>query len=56
MAKNRITELKQKSYTNQVNELLQNQQRERDEVEQAHFHEYQEFNNRWDEEIQRIQV
>lgn len=56
MAKNRITELKQKDFSNKTNDLLQNQQREREEVESAHFLEYQEFNNKWDEEMGRTQA
>ena len=34
---------------------MDNQQKERDEVEQAHIAEYQEFNKGWDEAMQKTQ-
>ena len=40
MAKNRIIELKQRMQTNMMTEFLDNQEREREEVEQAHLFEY----------------
>ena len=55
MAKNRINELKQKEFNRRVEELFDNQEKEKQEVEEAHFMEYQEFNNRWDSEMAKTQ-
>lgn len=49
MAKNRITELKAQDFGRRREELLMNQAKEREEVEQAHILEYQEFNKNWDD-------
>ena len=51
MAKNRINELKEQDHQRRREELILNQTREREEVEQAHIVEYQEFNKTWDEDI-----
>ena len=48
MAKNRIEELKTQDFQRRREELIYNQTREREEVEQAHIIEYQEFNKQWD--------
>ena len=55
MAKNRIVELKHKNYSNIVDNLLVSQQQEKEEVERAHFAEYQDFNNKWDEQMSQFQ-
>jgi hypothetical protein len=55
MAKNRIEELKQQDFQRRREELLYNQTREREEVEQSHIMEYQEFNKHWDETLQKIE-
>jgi hypothetical protein len=55
MAKNRIEELKQQDYSRRREELLYNQTREREEVEQSHIMEYQEFNKHWDETLMKIE-
>lgn len=55
MAKNRITELKLQDFNRRREELLYNQAREREEVEQAHILEYQEFNKNWDDLMQKTQ-
>lgn len=49
MAKNRIEELKIQDFTRRREQLIYEQAREREEVEQAHLMEYQDFNKRWDE-------
>jgi hypothetical protein len=48
MAKNRIEELKLQDFNRRREELIYNQTKEREEVEQAHIMEYQEFNKNWD--------
>ena len=53
MAKNRITELKEQDLCRKREELAYNQSKEREEVEQAHIIEYQNFNKNWDEVMQR---
>lgn len=53
MAKNRIAELKDQDFNRKRGELYQNQEKEREEVEQAHIMEYQEFNKNWDELMQK---
>lgn len=55
MAKNRITELKDQDFGRRREELAMNQAKEREEVEQAHILEYQEFNKNWDEAMQKTQ-
>lgn len=49
MAKNRIIELKEQDFQRRREELIYNQTREREEVEQAHIMQYQEFNKNWDD-------
>lgn len=51
MAKNRIEELKVQDYNRRRETLVYDQAREREEVEQAHLMEYQDFNKRWDEAL-----
>ena len=55
MAKNRITELKDQDFARRRDELAMNQAKEREEVEQAHIIEYQEFNKNWDDMIGKTQ-
>jgi hypothetical protein len=55
MAKNRIVELKQQDFSRRREELLFNQAREKEEVEQAHILEYQEFNKNWDDLMAKTQ-
>lgn len=55
MAKNRIEELKVQDFTRRREQLIYDQAREREEVEQAHLMEYQEFNKRWDEALAQIE-
>ena len=55
MAKNRIIELKQRMQTNMMTEFLGNQEREREEVEQAHLFEYSQFNKTWDDACVKLQ-
>ena len=49
MAKNRISELKAQEHQRQREEIIMNQAKEREEVEQAHVMEYQDFNKQWDD-------
>jgi len=55
MAKNRIAELKSQDFNRKREELLFNQAKEREEVEQAHILEYQEFNKNWDDLMAKTQ-
>ena len=55
MAKTRIEELKSQDFQRRREELIYNQTRERDEVEQAHIMEYQEFNKNWDETLAQME-
>ena len=55
MAKNRITELKQQDYDRRYQELIFNQTQQREECEQAHIKQYQEFNQQWDEDLLQTQ-
>ena len=55
MAKNRIEELKIQDFQRKREELIYNQTREREEVEQAHIMEYQEFNKQWDDTLAQIE-
>ena len=55
MAKNRITELKFQDASRRREELLYGQAKEREEVEQAHILEYQEFNKNWDDVMKKAQ-
>jgi len=50
MARNRIKELRNKQSTKMWDEMMQRQESERQEVEQSHIIEYQQFNKNWDEE------
>ncbi|CDW86614.1 UNKNOWN [Stylonychia lemnae] len=54
MARNRINELRQKDQTNKWNQLLQHQENERQEVEQSHIIEYQQFNKVWDDKTIKL--
>ncbi len=56
MAKNRIEELKQQDFQRRREEMIYNQTKEREEVEQAHIMEYQEFNKNWDENLQQVEA
>lgn len=55
MAKNRIAELKQQDYDRRFQELIFNQTQQREECEQAHINQYQEFNQQWDEDLLQTQ-
>ncbi len=55
MAKNRISELKVQDYNRRREQLVYDQAREREEVEQAHLKEYQDFNKRWDDALAQIE-
>ena len=55
LAKNRIAELKQQAFTSQMEELLFLHEQRRQECEQAHIKQYQEFNEHWDRELQQSQ-
>lgn len=55
MAKNRIEELKIQDFNRRREHLIYNQAREREEVEEAHLMEYQDFNKRWDEALAQIE-
>ena len=55
MAKNRISELKQQDYDRRYDELIFNQTQQREECEQAHIKQYQEFNQQWDEDLLQTQ-
>ena len=56
MARNRIKELRSKQSARMWEELMQRQESERQEVEQSHILEYQQFNKNWDEEAARMQA
>lgn len=56
MAKNRIDELRLQDFQRRRDELVFNQSREREEVEQAHIMEYQEFNKNWDQTLAQIEA
>ncbi|CDW71390.1 UNKNOWN [Stylonychia lemnae] len=56
MAKNRIEELKHQEFQRRREELIFNQTKEREEVEQAHIMEYQEFNKNWDDTLAQIEA
>lgn len=49
MAKQRVIELKNQDFNRRKEELIYTQAKEREEVEQAHILEYQEFNKNWDD-------
>lgn len=55
MAKNRIAELKEQEYARQMEEMVFMHQQQREECEQAHIKQYQEFNEHWDEQLQNAQ-
>lgn len=55
MAKNRIEELRLQDFQRRREELIFNQTKEREEVEQAHIMEYQEFNKQWDDTLAQIE-
>ena len=55
MAKNRVAELKQQDYDRRLRELIFNQTQQREECEQAHIKQYQEFNQQWDEDLLQTQ-
>lgn len=56
MAKNRIEELKVQDFNRRREQLIFDQAREREEVEQAHLMEYQDFNKRWDEALAQMEA
>lgn len=51
LAKNRIAELKEQQFTSQMEELMFLHEQQRNECEQAHIKQYQEFNEHWDREL-----
>ena len=51
MAKNRINELKIQYYHRRREELNFQQTQQREECEQAHIKQYQEFNQQWDDDL-----
>lgn len=51
MAKNRIAELKEQEFQRQMEEMLFEHQRQREDCEQAHIKQYQEFRTHWDNEL-----
>ncbi len=53
MAKNRVIELKAQDNQKRMEQLLFQQAQEREEVEQAHVLEYQDFNKQWDENMEK---
>ena len=55
MAKNRIIELKQQDLQKRREELLLQQAQEREEVENAHVEEYQQFNKQWDDVLNQLE-
>ncbi len=55
MAKNRIAELRLQDYNRRYEELIFNQTQQREECEQAHIKQYQEFNQQWDEDLLQTQ-
>ena len=55
MAKNRIAELKEQEFTLQMQQLQFAHQQKREEIEQAHIKQYQEFNQHWDFQLQQAQ-
>ena len=55
MAKNRVSELREQEFNRQMEEMLFNHQQQREECEQAHIKQYQEFNQHWDSELQLAQ-
>lgn len=55
MAKNRVSELKQQDFDRRFQELIFNQTQQREECEQAHIKQYQEFNQQWDEDLLQTQ-
>ena len=56
MAKNRIEELKIQDFNRRREQLIFDQAREREEVEQAHLMEYQDFNKRWDDALSQMEA
>lgn len=55
MAKNRVEELKMQDFQRRREELIYNQTNERQEVEQAHLQEYEDFNKNWDATLIQIE-
>jgi len=55
MAKNRINELKIQDYHRRREELNFQQTQQREECEQAHIKQYQEFNQQWDDDLLQTQ-
>ena len=51
MAKNRVAELKQQDFQRQMEEMAFTHQQQREECEQAHIKQYQEFNAYWDKQL-----
>lgn len=56
MAKNRIAELKEQEFTRAQEELIFMHEQQRQECEQAHIKQYQDFNEHWDNELQQAQT
>lgn len=55
MAKNRIAELKEQEFNRAQEELIFMHEQQRQECEQAHIKQYQDFNEHWDNELQQAQ-
>jgi len=55
MAKNRIAELKEQNFNREQEELIFMHEQQREECEQAHIKQYQDFNEHWDNELQQAQ-
>lgn len=55
MANNRIQELKEQEFNMQFQQQAFNHQQRQEEIQSAHIQQYQQFNQHWDEMIQKIQ-
>ena len=55
MAQKRLEELKNQYYEQKLQELIFNQTQQKEECEQAHIQQYQQFNQQWDEDLLQTQ-
>jgi len=55
MAHNRMNELKHQEFTRTQDELVFMHESQKQECEQAHIRQYQEFNEHWDQELSNAQ-
>lgn len=55
MAQKRLEELKHQYYEQKLQELIFNQTQQKEECEQAHIQQYQQFNQQWDEDLLQTQ-